>query len=163
MADSNYRLPGFQTFVLPREQGINGLATLVRNTLPAAKINNPPDCGEAIEVLGVRIKTKTKKVALYNVYRKQNVPFTVGELFSTVHYEVVIIGGDFNAHHPHLNPNIGKVNPAGTQIISLLQQMPEVTLVAEPQATHVRGGTLDLTLVSTDLYPDIKWSLHTRH
>lgn len=120
---------------------------MVKNTLPATRISNPPDCGEGNEVLGV---------ALYNVYRKQSVPFTLGELFSTVHYESVIMGGDFNAHHPSLNPNNRKVNPAGTQIISLL----EVTLVTEPQATHMQGGTPDLTLVSTDLYPNIQWKLH---
>lgn len=72
----------------------------------------------------------------------------------------MIIGGDFNAHHPNLNPNNRKVNPTGTQIVSLLEQIPEVTLVTEPQATHIQGGTLDLTLVSTDLYPDIQWRLH---
>lgn len=31
----------------------------------------------------------------------------------------------------------------------------------EPEATHVHGGTLDLTIVSTDLFcPNIQWSLH---
>ena len=32
--------------------------------------------------------------------------------------------------------------------------------MTEPQATHIKGGTLDLTLVSTDLYPNAHWKIH---
>lgn len=44
--------------------------------------------------------------------------------------------------------------------MSLLEQMPELMLITELEATHMHGGTLDLTIISTGLYADIKWSLH---
>lgn len=78
MTGSDYSLAGFQTFLLPRTEGRGELATLVRNTIPATKIASPPDCGGGNEVLGVRIKTKNNEVALYNVYRNQNVDFNCG-------------------------------------------------------------------------------------
>ncbi|MPC33394.1 hypothetical protein E2C01_026743 [Portunus trituberculatus] len=84
-------MPGYQTFLLPGTDRQHGLATLVKNNLPATKISNPPDCGQRNEVLGVHVKTKTKEVAVYNVYRNIHVDFTAGELFSTVHYESVLI------------------------------------------------------------------------
>ena len=120
LRDATYEFTGFQTFLLPRGEEHLGLATLVRNTLPATKVVNPPDCGEGNEVLGVRVKTSTREITVYNVYRKQQVDFVVDELFSTAQYETVIIGGDFNAHHHRINPTLGKINEAGTQIISML-------------------------------------------
>lgn len=80
MTDTDYSLPGFQTFLLPRVEGQRRFATLVRNTLSATRINNPMDCRERNEVLGVRLTTRNNEVALYNVFRNQHVDFMVGEL-----------------------------------------------------------------------------------
>lgn len=160
MPNTIFRLSGYQVFLTPQTGGTNGLATLVKNTLPAIKIADTPDCGEGNEVLGVRVTTRNNELAIYNVYRKANTDFIASELLSTVYYDTVLIGGDFNAHHPQFNPNLGKINAAGRQIVSLLEHIPEVTLATGPEATHIQGGTLDLTLVSTDLYPKMKWSVH---
>ena len=162
LKDPEYYLPGFQTFLLPQVEGRQGLATLVRNTIPAIRLINSPDCGDTNEVLGVKITTRgNNNILIYNIYRHQRGIFMAEDLFSTAQYEHVIITGDFNAHHPRINLNLGKTNEAGSHIMRLLDQMPEITLVNEPEPTHVRGGTLDLTLVSTDLYPNLRWEVHS--
>lgn len=74
MADTSFILSGYQTFLLPRVNGQNGLATPIKNTLPSTRIRDPPDCGEGNEVLGVRIKTRNKDVAIYKVYRNNLYP-----------------------------------------------------------------------------------------
>ncbi|MPC70372.1 hypothetical protein E2C01_064618 [Portunus trituberculatus] len=159
LPDSEYNLPGYQTFLLPQVEGTRGLATFVRNTIPAEVVARPPDCWEGNEVLGVKIHKRSEEIVLY-VYRKPNIDFTAGELFSTTYQEKVVIGGDFNAHHPTINPNVNQANPTGTHIATLLDKMPENTLITEAEATHVRGGTLDLTFVSTNLTPNVHWNLH---
>ncbi|KAK8390652.1 hypothetical protein O3P69_010393 [Scylla paramamosain] len=125
MPNTIFRLSGYQVFLTPQTGGTNGLATLVKNTLPAIKIADTPDCGEGNEVLGVRVTTRNNELAIYNVYRKANTDFIASELLSTVYYDTVLIGGDFNAHHPQFNPNLGKINAAGRQIVSLLEHIPE--------------------------------------
>ena len=160
LKNNDLSLTGYQTFISSHPDGLGGLVTFVRNNIHAAKIEDPPDCGESCEVLGVRINLRNNEVALYNVYRNPQADFTAGELLSTAHNEKVIIAGDFNAHHTRLNPNLGKVNATGRQLMCCLDQIPEVTLMTEPEATHVLGGTLDLTFVSTDIYPSVEWSLH---
>lgn len=160
LPDTTFTLPGYQSFLLPQAHGRQGLATLVRNTLPSSIIRSPPDCGDGNEVLGVTITTKNNIIRIYNIYKNPNTDFIARERLSTAQYDTVIIAGDFNAHHPRLNPSLGKTNPTGTHLTDLLDQTPEISLMTEPQATHIKGGTLDLTLVSTDLYPNAHWNIH---
>ena len=59
LGNNEFTLAGYQTFLLPSAEGQGGLATLIKNTIPATRIEDPPDCGDGTEVLGVRVKPCT--------------------------------------------------------------------------------------------------------
>jgi len=52
------------------------------------------------------------------------------------------------------------MNDTGLYINELLDSFSEVTVLNNGIATHVRGGVLDLTILSTSLLPIADWKLH---
>lgn len=95
---------------------------------------------------------------IVNVYRPAAATLELGELFAGGGDEYLLIGGDFNAHHPVLASSAPS-NAAGTAIAAALEDSPAIFLVNSPASTHVRGGTLDLTFASEALRPIIQWSI----
>ncbi|KAK3895196.1 hypothetical protein Pcinc_001056 [Petrolisthes cinctipes] len=51
-------------------------------------------------------------------------------------------------------------NETGRHLAVLLEDIPHVRLLNTGEATHTRGGRLDLTLVSSDLAADAIWEVH---
>ncbi|KAK3886584.1 hypothetical protein Pcinc_009232 [Petrolisthes cinctipes] len=51
-------------------------------------------------------------------------------------------------------------NETGRHLAVLLEDIPHVRLLNTGEATHTRGGRLDLTLVSSDLAADAIWQVH---
>ncbi|KAK3880111.1 hypothetical protein Pcinc_015379 [Petrolisthes cinctipes] len=51
-------------------------------------------------------------------------------------------------------------NETGRHLAVLLEDIPHVSLLNTGEATHTRGGRLDLTLVSSDLAADAIWEVH---
>ncbi|XP_050714974.1 uncharacterized protein LOC126997803 [Eriocheir sinensis] len=71
----------------------------------------------------------------------------------------MLVAGDFNAHHPILQ-SVSRPNPAGRHLAAVLEDLPEVVLLNNGEDTHVRGGRLDLTLVSRALATGSSWRVH---
>ncbi|KAG7164277.1 hypothetical protein Hamer_G003426 [Homarus americanus] len=51
------------------------------------------------------------------------------------------------------------MNLDGRQLVELLTDVPEITLINTGEPTHILGGTLDLTFISTELVPVAQWEI----
>ncbi|KAG0723862.1 hypothetical protein GWK47_041812 [Chionoecetes opilio] len=71
----------------------------------------------------------------------------------------LLVAGDFNAHHPILQ-SVSATNRTGRHLAVLLEEVPHIHLLNTGEPTHVRGGRLDLTLVSGDLAAGASWQVH---
>ncbi|KAG7162424.1 hypothetical protein Hamer_G007959 [Homarus americanus] len=67
-----------------------------------------------------------------------------GELLTQATQELVLIAGDFNAHHPTIISTT-RMNLDGRHLVEVL--------------TDILGGTLDLTFISTELVPVAQWEM----
>ena len=139
-----------------------GLITLIKNQIPSSLIKQPINCGEDVEVLATKIHLNNQNLILYNIYKSPQ--FTgaldLSEVFSLSMHEDILIAGDFNAHHPILNSK-GPTNEDGSHISHLLEELPEITLLNNGEATHLRGGRLDLAFIPTYLKNSSKWEIHS--
>ncbi|KAG7174155.1 hypothetical protein Hamer_G003039 [Homarus americanus] len=51
------------------------------------------------------------------------------------------------------------MNLDGHHLVELLTDVPEITLINTGEPTHILGGTLDLTFISTELVPVVQWEI----
>ena len=51
-----------------------------------------------------------------------------------------------NAHHPELGSN--KTNRAGSQIVNLIKDVPQIKILSPAEPTHIRGGRLDYSMTN---------------
>ena len=158
-----FRLNGYNTYTTPYENTDRGLAILVRSVIPVKKITSPISCGDNVEVLAVQITLQDAKLDIYNIYRKLTQGNTgeleLTQLFAHTSSTNTIIAGDFNAHHSILS-SPSPSNDAGEHISHLLDNFNDVSIMNNGQATHIRGGRLDLTFISTPLRHSSRWSVH---
>jgi len=86
------------------------------------------------------------------------------KLFGLAANEPTIILGDFNARHPDWNdpstPSAHRIDDTGRHIKLLLDSFPDVSLLNARQATHTKGGVLDLVFLSTSLLSTADWIIH---
>lgn len=161
-SNSTFRIPGFTAYTTPKvREGPRGLATLIRDNILSKIVPHPIHCGEGVEVLAVKIYLDDCSLYIYNIYRKPDntTELCLGELFAEASREIILIGGDFNANHPDFNPR-QRADAAGTHLASTLDGAPELSLLNSTEPTHIHGGVLDLTFVTTDLLPSTTWQLH---
>ena len=52
---TNFRIAGYRLFSLPQEVGGRGLTTLVKSCIPVEQWTDKPNCGDGVEVLGIRL------------------------------------------------------------------------------------------------------------
>ena len=153
------RFSGYHPFVLPSQAGTRGLITLVKATIPCFRIENPIHCGDNVEVLAVEIHLAGGRLKLYNIYsRPDSRSLDISEVCASAAHDRVIIGGDFNAHHPAFSVS-RKFNPAGYNVAAVLEACPEIALLNTKEPTHVGGGVLDLTFATATLSERIRWSI----
>ena len=158
-----YRLNGYNTYTTPHEGTDRGLAILIKNSIPVKKIVNPTSCGDNVEVLAVKLTLQDTNLDIYNIYRNPN-PRHTGELdltqlFAHTSNTNTLITGDFNAHHNILS-SISPSNEAGEHIAQVLDDFHNVSILNNGQSTHIRGGRLDLTFISTPLRDSTVWNVH---
>ena len=156
---NKFSYSGFQTFTLPCNQENRGLLTLVRSTIPATPINPPIPCGEGVETLAVKVQLLNQTLNVYNIYKQQEGYLELGELFALAANEPTFFGGDFNSHHPILS-SPSTTNEAGEHIAHLLEEETNVALLNNGEATHIRGGRLDLAFLSSWLRDQASWDIH---
>ena len=67
-----------------------------------------------------------------------------------------------NGHHPSFNPpDITTIDAAGRHIAAMLHEYPEVRLLNLKEATHEKGGALDLMVVSSPISTRATWRVHS--
>ena len=152
----NFRMPGYRVFSLPQEEGRRGLVTLVRSGIPAEQWEDAPERGEGVKVLGVRVQLLTTVLKIVNLCRPAAANLELGEMLTEGASNNLLLGGDFNAHHPALGSN-STTNAAGRAVALALDTHNEVYLLNSSEPTHIRGGVLDLTFVSANLMPTASW------
>lgn len=153
-------LRGYTAYNIPRTRGgSHGLCVLIKNAIPSSRITDPPDCGEEVELIAVRILLKNTPLDIYTIYKPPNAHLNLGQLFSTAENNPSFIAGDFNSHHPILGSTTC-TNPSGRHIGTILPLHPGIKLLNNKEPTHLQGGVLDLAFVSTPLRPHTHLSIH---
>ena len=155
-----WRVAGYTIHSLPcGDNGRRGCMVVVRSSLPHRRIAAPVYCGEDVEVMAVQLELPGLPLTVYNVYRGPRGQLEAEEMLSLATHGNVLVGGDFNAHHPVLQ-SVSPTNPAGRRLAAALEEVPDIALLNNGEPTHVRGGRLDLTLVSRGLAPAASWQVH---
>ncbi|XP_064104982.1 uncharacterized protein LOC135214537 [Macrobrachium nipponense] len=150
---------GYTVYKTPHTNENRGLITLVKATIPSEKIRNI-DCGQGIETLSIQIRLENTSLVIHNIYKGHDKILEGENLFSAASRENTFFAGDFNAHHPCLRSQ-QHTNAAGRHIHLLLEEFPEVALLNDTnEATHLRGGRLDLSFVSQNLKEECAWKVH---
>ncbi|KAG7162995.1 RNA-directed DNA polymerase from mobile element jockey-like 46, partial [Homarus americanus] len=141
--DKQFRLPGYQQYSVPKAPNSYGSMILVRATIPSPEVE-PVHCGDGVEAQAVRIHLANDSLVVYKIYKPPP--------------KRLEAGGDFNAHHPTINSTT-RMNQDGHHLVELLTDVPEITLINTGEPTHILGGTLDLTFISTELVPVAQWEM----
>ena len=159
----SFKLRGYNTYTTPQQDSDRGLAILVQSFIPVKRIQHPIPCGFNVEVLAVTVMLQDHELDTYSVYRKVHHENTgeldLTRLFAHISSRRTLICSDFNAHHELLS-SPQRANQAGEHIASALEDFPNVCLLNNGQATHMRGGRLDLPFLSKDLRHCATWGLH---
>jgi len=155
---------GFHNFY---QAGLNrGISILIRSDLMAKAISVQPHCRHEVEFQGVTISLLNNDYHIFNIYRPPwaSAKLKIDHIFAIVNNSSSILCGDFNAHNPLWNNpttnSVAKTCSTGNYLRTLLQEFSDVSLVNSSDTTHLCGGVLDLTFVSSPLLPLTKWSLH---
>ena len=154
-------LPGYNAFHLSREEGQRGgLTILARRWLDCQEEEHPLFCGERVDVQAIRVRLPERQIYLYNIYRPAAAELVIDEVFGLAAAEMVLIAGDFNAHHPWLN-STSPTNDAGHSLHAAYEDSGQARLLNDTGCpTHIQGGRLDLAFSSNLLNPTPTWSLH---
>ena len=159
----NFKINGYNTYLTPHENTDRGLAILIKNTIPAKRIANPISCGNNVEVLAITVTLLNTQLEIYNVYRKIRQEHTgeleLSQLFAHASTINTLITGDFNAHHSILS-SPSHTNEAGVHIAQSLEDFPDIALLNNGHPTHIRGGRLDLSFITTPLRNLTNWEVH---
>ena len=155
-----YRIPGYNTFATPATDETRGVAILIKSAIPAKLVANPIFCGDRVKVLAIEIMLLDKTITLYHIYRNwANNNLDLTQLFSFASANPTLILGDFNAHHPILN-SVRQSTEEGEHIAYALDNFPEIALLNNGQATHIRGGGL-IFLLSTQTCDNMRTGGYT--
>ncbi|KAK3860254.1 hypothetical protein Pcinc_033684 [Petrolisthes cinctipes] len=108
---------------------------------------------------GVILQLAHSTLTVYNIYNNSSGHLDISELLPLAATETTLIAGDFNCHHQRLH-SCSPTNRDGRHLAGVLESTSGVTLLNTGEPTHVRGGRLDLTFVSSTLQHSAKWNIH---
>ena len=153
-ADFEWRVAGYTIHSLPTTvEGSRGSATLVRSPISHRRTTNPVHCGDGVEVLTMELLVGGRCLSVDSLYRSQRHRLDAGELLTLASHTSLLVGKDFNAHHPRLQ-SVSPTNATGRHLSTLLEEIPHIKLLNAGEATHT------LTLVSCDLTAGATWQVH---
>ena len=141
--ESWLKLNGYQCYHLPAGDGVRGLSTYVKKSLPSELVGRPVR-EEGIESLVIRIYVKDAVLNVVNLYVSKNC-FDVAYLPDCIFSEVTLLAGDLNAKHNQLGDLKGNNN--GAAFYQFLQDYDDVILLGDASATHIKGGRLDYACI----------------
>ncbi|KAK3883968.1 hypothetical protein Pcinc_011731 [Petrolisthes cinctipes] len=98
-------------------------------------------------------------LTVYNIYNNSSGHLDVSELLPLAATETALIGGDFNCHHRDLHSSAPN-NRDGRHLVGVLESTSGGSLLNTGEPTHICGGRLDLTFVSSTLRCNSKWNTH---
>lgn len=139
----------------PSAVGTRGLVTLGRATIPCSLEADLPHCGDGVESLAFEIHLVGDPHMLYNVYSRQDC-MSLGISHVCAPAAPIIVGGDFNAYLPIMDPH-KRPNVEGLHIVDVLEIFPQIALLNIQQPTHVRGGVLYFTFATVTIVERIRW------
>ena len=149
-------IPGYSCYSKP---GIRGLAVAIRNPLPHQLIR-PPFLGQNVETQAVEISTQEGKIYVVNVYKnctqRRNAFLSFTQFNHWINNRPCIIAGDFNGHHPLWGSNA--TCATGRTIADAAQDL-NLVILNSGEPTHINGGCIDLTIVSSDLAHRTTWTV----
>jgi len=154
----------FHSYHIPGQS--RGTSIFVKSSIHSQLITTAPECRDQVECIGIKLSLHHTDLLLFNLYRKPHpsCELELDELFGLAANEPTIILGDFNAHHPDWNdtstPSAHRIDDTGRHIKLLLDSFPDVSLLNARQATHTKGGVLDLVFLSTFLLFTADWIIH---
>ncbi|MPC63312.1 hypothetical protein E2C01_057409 [Portunus trituberculatus] len=115
-----------------------GCSILVRTYIPNKRIENPINCGEGVETLGVTQNLNNEEITVYNTYNSPNNPeLDVSELLALCTTTPTIIG-DLNAHHTAIGSR--RKNRRGYHLAAVMNSVPEAILMNAGEPAHTDGG-----------------------
>ncbi|ROT64139.1 pol-like protein [Penaeus vannamei] len=129
---SDISLSNYTAYHQYQSQGNRGLSILVRKDLHVERLPFRRFCGTEVEAMGVTVSLKNTTLQIYNIYRPPKATATLNQ---------------------QILQNWSLSN-------KILQDFPHSSLLNRHIPTHLRGGVLDLSFVSTDLLPIASWALH---
>ena len=133
---SNRRVTGYTLHSLPiTVGGVRGCATLVRSFIPHCRMTNPVHCGDGVEALAVELQVGGRWLSVHNLYRSQGHRLDARELLTLTSHTSLLVGGNFNAHHPRLK-SVLPTNTTGRHLSTLLEGIPHIKLLNTGEATH---------------------------
>ncbi|KAG7160464.1 hypothetical protein Hamer_G001723 [Homarus americanus] len=148
--DKQLRLPGYQQYSVPKGPNSHGSMILVRATIPSSEVK-PVHCGDGVEAQTVRIHLANDSLVVYNIYKPPPKRLEAGELLTQATQELVLIAGDFNAHHPTINPTTTMNQDGHHLVINLDDELTidhfattttlRVELLPPPPRPPPRGNT----------------------
>ena len=140
-ADSFLSLKGYQGYHLSTREGVRGVSTYVKKSIPSELVEEP-DRIEGTESLAVRVYLLDRTMNIVNVYVSRNC-FDVASIPDCVFNEVTLLAGDFNARHGRLEDPVGSNNVNGAAFSQFLQDHADALILGQAEATHIQGGRLD--------------------
>ncbi|KAK3850142.1 hypothetical protein Pcinc_043131 [Petrolisthes cinctipes] len=153
-------LRGYSAHSLPRVAGdTQGSIILIKEHIRFTPIASPVHCGGGVEVQGIILQLAHSTLTVYNIYNNSSGHLDISELLPLAATETTLIAGDFNCHHQRLH-SCSPTNRDGRHLAGVLESTSGVTLLNTGKPTHVRGGRLDLTFVSSTLQHSAKWNIH---
>lgn len=150
------KLGGYRAFELPSERTATrsikwGVATFVKNSLMAEKINIPKRANTP-PAIRIQITLLNETVDIINLYNPIGSTFNIQAWLRQVgtYGTHQIIAGDFNAHHPSWGRG-NRLTPAGRRLYHTILDEGSHCIVNNREPTLVAGTTLDLGVVSNNL------------
>ncbi|KAG0721585.1 hypothetical protein GWK47_046198 [Chionoecetes opilio] len=153
-----WRIAGYTVHSLScGEDGRRGCVVVVRSALPHRRIEDPVDCGEGVEVMAVQLELPGLPLTVYNIYSSWRRQLEADELLSLATHSSVLVGGDFNAHHPMLQ-SVSPTNRAGRHLAAVLEEVPEIVHPTLTSDHYAVATTLQVTRPLPQLPPP-RWNI----
>ena len=137
-----------------------GLATIIRNDIPHYKIN----INSHIQTTAFRISLD-RQYTICNIYLSPGEVVNLNDLTNIIEQlpAPLIIGGDFNSHHP-LWDSLCLQPDAKSRVIEAALLQTSIAVINNGNPTHFHTQTnshsaIDLTLCSADISRNIIWTI----
>ena len=159
----NPRLGGYRFFIKTKDEGIQGLVTIVRNDIAVTELDF--NFGPGTENQAFSITYRGNSFQLVNIYisvNSLNTHLFPDELSSTP----TLLVGDLNARAPLLGSGGTTLNENGKAWFNFLNENNHVTLLGEDEPTHKRGGRIDYACTFGDCWSavcNVSNELHSDH